>query len=299
MLTDHTPVELPRPRTAYALLTSAAEIAIVFVHGYYGNAHSTWVDFQHLVDQPIGGSPVWGKSDLYFYDYGTNGQVQPLAEELRSFLRDMVLPGGALANAARPRSFLFPSGFSLQLPLATPSAYKRLVLVGHSAGAVLIRQLIVEELKSMESEDGELSPKISSSPIATASLRFFAPAHLGVLGAGLLGIGLNLQLLNVVASLLVHSNSLFKSLTPGGPVLQDLKSLTERYYEKYPIIPALKADSLFGHDDTVVIIGNYSHEKVHGTIPGQNHTSICKPTMLFTKPLEFVTDGLLAATTTK
>lgn len=298
MLTNHTLVELPRPETAYALLTTGSEIAIVFVHGYYGNAYSTWNDFQHLVDQPIDGSQIWNKSDLYFYDYGSNAQVQPLAEELRSFLRDIVLPGGTLANSARPRSFLFPSGFSLQVKVAaTPSVYKRLVLVGHSTGAVLIRQLVVEELKSMELDDGELSRNVSSSPIATASLRFFAPAHRGVLGAGLLGIALNLQLLNVVAALIAHSNPLFKSLTAGGPVLEDLKSVTERFHEKYPGIPALTAKSLFGKDDTVVVIGNYSYEKIYQTIPGQNHTSICKPTVLFTKPLEFVTDGLFAATT--
>src|SRR6266446_2593932 len=107
---DHAPVKLSRPADAYAMVTAHAEIAVVFVHGFLGNSRSTWIDFQHLIDRQQDMSQLWGKCDLFFYSYVSHDQIKPLAEDLLSFLREVVLVFGQLSA---PRVFEFPSGFTL------------------------------------------------------------------------------------------------------------------------------------------------------------------------------------------
>ncbi len=291
---DHVPVKLSSPEAAYAIVTDQAEIAVVFVHGFLGNPRSTWIDFQHLVDRQQDRSPLWSKCDLFFYSYPSHDQIKPLAEDLLTFLRNVVLVFGL---RAAPRVFEYPSGFTLAPKVERKEPYKHLVFVGNSTGAVIIRQAVVEELRSLD-ESGQLAlwnaakDKSSSSPIVRALLRFFAPAHRGVLGAGWLGVALSLPVLRLFSTVWLHSNPLFRSLSSGNPVLEDLKATTERLHEKYPNIPALTARSVFGSQEAVVIIGGYQHDTVDPTVPEQSHTSVCKPTHAYTKPLEFVTNAL-------
>lgn len=293
----HRPAKVLRPDRAYALLTSEPEIAVVFVHGFLGDPRSTWVDFQHLVDNEEEKLRLWNKCDLFFYTYPSHDQILPLAEDLLSFLHDVVLRKQAFGEAVTPRPYRFPSGFTLTPEARSREAYKHLILVGHSTGAVIIRQAVIEEFKSLD-ESGELAAwfaskdKISISAIVTASLRFFAPAHRGVLGAGWLGIALTLPLLQLFSTIWLRSNPLYRSLTAGNPVLEDLKEATERFHAKYPETPALKAYCLFGSGDAVVNMSAYQHDKVRPTVRGQTHTTICKPTLDYTEPLEFVTDAL-------
>lgn len=291
---DHVPIKLSRPEDAYALVTNQAEIAVVFVHGFLGNPRSTWIDFQHLIDRHQDTSPLWSKCDLFFYTYPSHDQIKPLAEELLIFLREEVL---AFGLRVAPRVFEFPSGFTLAPRIERKEPYKHLVLVGHSTGAVIVRQAVLDELRSLD-ESGQLAlwneakDKSPSPPIVRALLRFFAPAHRGILGAGWLGAAMSLPVLGLFSTVWLHSNPLFRSLSSGNPVLEDLKATTERLHEKYPNISALNARSIFGSHEAVVIIGGYQHDTIDPTVPEQSHTSVCKPTFAYTKPLEFVTDAL-------
>lgn len=291
---DHVPIKLSRPEDAYALVANQAEIAVVFVHGFLGNPRSTWIDFQHLIDSEHHSSPLWSKCDLFFYSYPSHDQIKPLAEDLLTFLRDVALVFGL---GAGPRVFEFPSGFTLAPRIERREPYKHLVLVGHSTGAVVIRQAVLEQLRSLE-ESGQLAlwnaakDKSSSPLIVRAVLRFFAPAHRGVLGAGWMGVATSLPVLGLFSTVWLHSNPLFRCLSSGNPVLEDLKATTERLHEKYPNIQALTARSIFGSHEAVVNIGGYQHDAIDPTVPDQSHTSVCKPTFAYTKPLEFVTDAL-------
>jgi pimeloyl-ACP methyl ester carboxylesterase len=293
-IADHVLVKLSRPKDAYALFADQADIAVVFVHGFLGNPRSTWIDFQHLIDRQQDRFPLWGKCDLFFYSYPSHDQIKPLAEDLLAFLKDEVLVVGLRAG---PRAFDFPSGFALAPRIERKEPYKHLVFVGHSTGAVIIRHAVLEELRTLD-ESGQLElwntakDKSSSPLIVRALLRFFAPAHRGVLGAGWLGVTTKLPFLGLFSTVWLHSNPLFRSLSSGNPVLEDLKTTTERLHEKYSSIPSLTARSIFGSNEAVVIIGGYQHDKIDPTVPEQSHTSVCKPTFAYVKPLEFVTDAL-------
>lgn len=68
----------------------------------------------------------------------------------------------------------------------------------------------------------------------------------------------------------------------------DFRTETETLYEKHKV-QALKAVSLFGEKEDVVFTGSYCHDEQLPTEKGHSHTSICKPTREYVKPLEFVT----------
>jgi hypothetical protein len=294
--TKHRPVKLSEPEKAYALLAAEPDTAVVFVHGFLGDSRSTWTDFQHLIDTDDKQFIRWNTSDLFFYAYPSHDQIVPLAEDLLRFVHNVVIPKGGRGKVVGAKPFQFPSGFTLAPEDNRNGTYKTLVLVGHSTGAIIIRQAVLGELRTLE-DSGTLRTWLpdkhqSTSPILAATLRFFAPAHRGVLGAGWLGIALTLPLFQVLTTIWLHSNPLYRSLAAGNPILEDLKESTELFYAKYDKIPALKAHCLFGSKDAVVNIGAYPFDTVHETIPHESHTTICKPKANFLKPMEFLTDAL-------
>src|ERR1700674_845117 len=92
---------------AYALLSDKAKIAIVFVHGFFGDAHETWIDFQRLVDNVKESSSFWSKCDLYFYRYASDDQIVPQAKSLLSFLRGLI--SSSILPSSGHLSFTLPS----------------------------------------------------------------------------------------------------------------------------------------------------------------------------------------------
>jgi hypothetical protein len=71
-------------------------------------------------------------------------------------------------------------------------------------------------------------------------------------------------------------------------VLRDIQSVWS------PTVAPFKASSLFGEHEEIVVLDVYRHEQKDKlpTEPSHNHTSICKPSGSYTKPLEFVPSAL-------
>jgi hypothetical protein len=177
--------------------------------------------------------------------------------------------------------------------------YKNLILVGHSTGAVIIREairLLVEQiLRDNNATRDDASDH--SALITNSRLTFFAPAHVGVLAAGKLGLVQSLPILDRIVGAFLRSNPLYQNLTHTSPTIIDLRKKTEEFYADFGF-PALKAASLFGQHEEIVFVGNYSHDEVVPTEPGHNHVSICKPTHKYLKPLEFVANAAARVATT-
>jgi hypothetical protein len=277
-----------------------ADVAVVFVHGFLGGARSTWIDFHNLVDDLPAHERLWSKCNLFFFDYESRDQIAPLTESLRAFLRR-----GAFDYIYQS---VLPSSMKLWAWYTT-SLYKQLILVGHSTGAVIIRDLIVQILKTHDIKGSlkswvlhEQSTRELEILLPQASLCFFAPAHLGAMEAGKLGVAKSVPLLDRLLWAYMRSNPLYWNLRPGSPTLLNLQRETESLYSKYPAVPALKASMLFGQHEEIVELGGYLHDEYYGvepgekrTEPGHNHTSICKPSPTFTTPLEFVAEALRVA----
>lgn len=307
---NHFPVKLTGSCKGMALLTrKPPESAMVFVHGFGGNPSATWVGFERLVDELDEQRASWSCCDLFFYGYHSHNQITPLAEELLQFL------GGVAARNERlvlQMQFGLPSsGESLYGSPLTFSLvrgvepYKGLFLVGHSAGAVIIREAIRLKLREITAGVKDLSAWIARSMhpgdsqyadqlIARAFLRFFAPAHLGVMAAGLLGAAMSLPRIEKVINAYLRCNPLYQNLRPASPCLVDLRKETEVLYDRHKI-QALKAHSLFGEKEDVVYVGSYCHDDQLPIQKGHSHTSICKPTREYVTPLEFVTHATAIA----
>lgn len=299
---QHFPVSLQGTRGAFALLSrKPPAAAVIFVHGFLGDPRTTWVDFEHLVDQ----APIWNECDLFFHAYRSRNQIAPLAEEFGQFLTSIAR---AKEQAVISAGFFAPSSKSHTL-FSTPlyfwenrgnAPYNYLILVGHSTGAVIIREVIRRRVAHLVESKGDLGAWMREKKekeedadypdrlILKSSIRFFAPAHRGVLAAGKLGLARSLPIIGRIAGAYLRSNPLYQNLRHDSPTILDLKKATEELWNQYKF-EALKASSLFGENEEVVYIGGYSHDEELPTVGGHDHTSICKPRPDYTKPLEFVT----------
>src|SRR5260370_1459356 len=106
---QHFPISLQGNSGAFALLSHRLPVAaVIFVHGFLGDPRTTWVDFEHLVDQ----APIWNECDLYFYAYRSRNQIVPLAEEFDQFLTSIAR---AKERAVISDSFFAPSSKSRTL----------------------------------------------------------------------------------------------------------------------------------------------------------------------------------------
>jgi hypothetical protein len=305
---EHFPVRLQGSEKGFALLArKPPENAVVFVHGFGihgfgGSPTTTWVGFEHLIDELQGQSAPWSRCDLFFYGYRSHNQIAPLGENLVRFISTVAARKEGLIlqiDFALPSSNEKMYGSSLRLSLGRGTEpYRNLFLVGHSTGAVVIREAIRLKLREITARGRDITAwfaqvvrpddaEYADWLVASAFLRLFAPAHLGVMAAGLLGGVSSLPRIEKVVNAYIRCNPLYQNLRPGSPTLVDLRKETETLYEKHKI-QALKALSLFGEREDVVFIGSYCHDEQLPTEKGQNHTSICKPTRHYIKPLEFV-----------
>src|SRR5947207_7161957 len=312
---QHFPVRLQGSEKGFALLArKPPESAVVFVHGFGihgfgGSPASTWAGFEHLIDEVEELRAEWGRCDLFFYSYRSHDQIAPLGEDFVRFVSAVASKNERLTlqiEFALPSSSekIYGSPLSLSLGRGT-MPYKNLFLGGHSTGVVVMREAVRLKLREITTRGYDLTawfaqalqpgdPEYSDWLIARAFLRFFAPAHLGVMAAGLLGAVSSLPRIEKVVNAFLRCNPLYQNLRPGSPTLVDLRKETETQYEKHKI-HALKALLLFGEKEDVVFIGGYCHDERLPTEKGQSHASICKPTRQYVKPLEFVTHASVLA----
>jgi hypothetical protein len=310
---EHFPVRLQGSEKGVALLArKSPESAVVFVHGFGvhgfgGGPTTTWVGFEHLIDELEEQRPSWSRCDLFFYGYRSYNQITPLGEDLVRFISAIAERNETLTlqiEFALPSSSEKMYGSPLSLSLGRgKERYKNLFLVGHSTGAVVIREAIRLKLREITAKahdltawfahelqpgDAEYPDWLVARAFAGAFLRFFAPAHLGVMAAGHLRAVSILSRMEKVVEAYLRCNPLYQNLRPDSPTLVDLRKETETLYEKHKV-RALKAVSLFGEKEAVVVTGSYCHDEQLPTEKGHSHTSICKPTRQYVKPLEFVT----------
>src|SRR3981189_1317183 len=133
---EHFPVRLKGSDKAFALLARRPpESAVVFVHGFGGNPATTWIDFEHLVDELQEQRVEWSLCDLFFYGYRSHNQIAPLGEDLGRFISTVAARNERLVleiDFALPSSSEKMYGSSLRLSVGRGTEpYRNLFLVGH------------------------------------------------------------------------------------------------------------------------------------------------------------------------
>jgi pimeloyl-ACP methyl ester carboxylesterase len=131
----------------FAMLSTSKSVrsAVVFLHGFNGDPETTWFQFQTLIDSH-GVSSWWSDCDLFFYKYDSvfraiNINVFFFSEFLETFFPT---PPASLfkkrCDSSQPFTLL---GLNEDVAMREGfSGYTELVLVGHSAGAVIARAAI-------------------------------------------------------------------------------------------------------------------------------------------------------------
>lgn len=282
---------------SYGLLTldAAVKTAIVFVHGFWGNADTTWQAFQTLVDSPEAVTAPFENCDLYFLDYPCAKQtIDASASQILEVLTT-IYPTVAATSFKQPSSTL---GSILELhsnyvtPDCTERSYDNLILIGHSAGAVVLRRVILQIAKAQIGSTE--ADHIARAQILKARLLLFSPAHLGFrLSKVMDSVSASFWPISIfTAGWQMTRGKCYIDLLPDSPVLTSIRDQTERAAESRKEVSALRADVLFGNDEDVVFRGEYSCDHSCAPIKGKGHTDVCKPTEDYLEPLEFLAEAI-------
>jgi pimeloyl-ACP methyl ester carboxylesterase len=295
---------MPEFPDSYALISSArsTHTAVVFVHGFFGDAYSTWQDFQVLVDEYSHIYTEWNDTDLFFFEYGGE-QALPMAsaDRLDRFVK-YVFP--------HPKESLFSedvAGLDWQVDQPFdrvfirhgPYKYKHLVLVGHSLGALIIRLTVLEEAKEYaeaKKSTGAKGAAVDSAywnkryPLLSAHVRLIAPAHLGFRPAGLRGALFKLPRLRGILRSILMCWPAFSDLAEDSLTIKSLQEQTEALAELNPEVRALRARALWGENERIVAVGQYRCDPRPTFVAMRDHVSVCKPLRTYLRPIEFVSE---------
>ena len=264
-------------RSSRALLSRNAEsdVCMVFVHGFLGDAVTTWEDFQGLCSPLLEQSgEVLGRSDLYFFDYRAEANfINSSASELDAFLKG-VFP--------KPAMILFDLPESKSVLIREPwLPYRHLVLVGHSLGCVVIRACVERQFRAQTAWPPWL---------VNSDLRLFASAQGGFSPNGFKGF---------LALALGHlgryplAMRAFRELRDKSTALTDLRRRTEKLAVTNPGLGCLRPQLVYGKLENIVASLEYDCDEPAGWIDDHDHISVCKPTTTFLDPFEFVTRNVL------
>jgi pimeloyl-ACP methyl ester carboxylesterase len=245
---------------SYGLMAAVQpRIALVFVHGFAGDSVDTWSEFQPLVDRPPF-EQGFEEADLFFWDYPCTRQT--IAESASSLNR-------FLAEGLKRRD-----------------RYAVVRLIGHSTGAVVIRQLLLDLAR------GATASKHASLLLASQPL-LFSSAHFGfrqALAVTLLAHGIP-AMAALTALWQLFRGRVYADLDPASPVLQQLERQTVRRVRRHHE-DNLRALLYWGARDNVVNTVDYDVDVRVAFEADCDHRSVCKPSATNARPIEWVLNAI-------
>ena len=273
------------------------DTAVVFVHGFIGDPIGTWGEFHRLVDD-VKYANNFDTADLFFYQYPSTRLTVPVAAEKFVAFLGRVFPAPPASLLA-----LHPDTAKLLGKLRVPECprpqlgtYKKLVLVGHSLGGVLIRQMVWDALEGKY--DKTLSPPAPAT-LKRASIVLFAPAQGGFrleteLKQAFAVMGLSLVRVWWAAKRAPVYNDLIRA----APILREIQDGTKALEAgAFASANCLRAHTVWGEKEVVVYQVDYKglDTRVSPYPAGIDHVTVCKPTPGFDVPLTKVADGIARA----
>lgn len=266
---------------SYALISEdpGTDTAIVFFHGFLGDAHETWLNFQSMIDSQRSKYPEWDRSDLFFVQYSSfRKSISSIASIVLQVVDHLFpVPPPTLFEIDVMVEGVPENVIEMSL---VKHEYKKLILVGHSEGGAALRRAV--EVAYKDDTRVELRKKL-----AITELNLFAPAHLGFEPKGWLGACLSVSRIKAVAMTVLHLSRAFVEMEAKTTLINTLNN-TNAYADEAPTFKALRARVLIGDDDDVVAHGEFKRDIVlDPPEPNQDHASICKPRPGYPRPLPF------------
>jgi len=237
--------------------------AIVFVHGFAGDALQTWTKFPDLLTE----QPELADCDLIFYSYDTfSQQLGNMATPFMRFLRELLQNPAAMINRGRSH---FARRASVQ--------YDEVLIVAHSLGAVVTRRALLDAQGNTETW------------VAKTRFMLFAPADCGANQISLVSESLQGVPFGTLGSgAIKFSVPVLASLEPGCGDLQDLLRHTNELTAGGGA-PFLFAERvLWASNETVTTKKKFLVREWADEIPNTTHTSVCKPMSATSEALDHV-----------
>lgn len=252
-----------------------AQSLLVFVHGFGGDATSTWRGFPGFLTS----DPQLASTDVIFYGYNAKTDAaNPSALAFLAFL-ELVL--------ASPTAFMKDIlGESSRNP---NQEYQRIVVVAHSLGAVVIRRALLWAAQK------------AHPWVQRIRMVLFAPAHNGayaaVLASNFLTGDSGWFLAKVLGHAALYKVPLLQDLQPGSVILTSLLNDTRAALAAVGAAAAppthLAAEAVvWAQDDRVVINAPFERDRIPELFNGKDHLSVCKPSPDFRGPMDVVLRAL-------
>ena len=240
--------------------------AVIFVHGYGGNAIATWTEFHKLLPQ----SPGFEQYDLIFYGHnGLYATTNASAILFYQFLDQLFSHPPSIINASLPFLAARPANFE----------YERFVIVAHSLGAVICRWALL------------YAHEKGADWLNKTGMVFFAPAHMGAKVVQLVqeaAIGT----FGILAAYWRFKSPLIDELKEGSALLQTLRERTvhaiQTGYSPYLVAKQV----VIAEKDRIVSNLPFPFDPPALTLPGTSHCSVCKPHINFLDPIDILSKAL-------
>lgn len=260
--------EKPDKDVQVAFSTAPDGKAILFIHGFSGDAIKTWSDFHQILPE----SPKCAGRDLFFYGYdGLRAEMNASAAIFRAFLDRLFTKTNQFLAANLPASAQRPVGF----------AYEELTIVAHSLGAVVARRALLDATRAKSAWPSRIR------------LVLYAPAHMGANVADLALEAANSFLpLRFFGSIARFQSPLIDQLRPNSSELKQLLEDTRahRLGGANPHLVARKV--IIAERELIVRNGTFGDDPPPEAIAGTSHISVCKPRKDFLEPFAHLEECL-------
>jgi pimeloyl-ACP methyl ester carboxylesterase len=235
--------------------------AILFVHGYSGDAISTWSDFNKVLP----GDNRFSGHDLLFYGYdGLRGELIATVGIFRNFMDWLFGDPLVLINHALGKEAHRPEGF----------AYDHVLVVAHSLGAVVARWAIIKATTAKSFWSNK------------TSLLLFAPAHMGANIVQLvIETASSYSILKLGVGVARIKSPLIDQLKKGSDELGLLASEFTSAMAKNGNQHLIAKKVCIAQFEHVVSNKTFCADPEPSPIQGSTHKSICKPRPGFNNPI--------------
>jgi pimeloyl-ACP methyl ester carboxylesterase len=248
--------------------TNPGRKAILFVHGYGGDAISTWADFDRL----LLGRTEFSSYDLIFYGYNAlYSELISSSTLFQEFLAWLLKHPVETINRSLPPQAARTQDF----------AYDEVVIVAHSLGAVIARWALLQATNS------------EAQWVKKTKLALFAPAHMG---ANVVKLALEvcggIRFLLLFSSLARMTSPLIDQLRPGSPELISLRSETALALATGNCDHLVAKRVCIAEFERIVSNLRFCSDPTPIPIRGTSHKRICKPSQTFLRPVKVILECL-------